>query len=346
MKAKLTNSTLSSGTTVSAAFVTGMLAGCAARGMALDALLNHADIATDVLHQADTRIPLPRYAALYNHVTSVLDDEGFSLFSTPLRSGSFEFLCRSVVTAPTLEEALHRATRFLRLLLPDLSVSLSHEGSAACLRIAENRPLSIGRSFAFEWLLRLLHGLACWLVGRSLVLDSVAFPYPRPAHAADYALIYTADSRFDAPHLEARFQANLLALPIHRDEAALNRFLIGAPGRISTLYRRDRETATRVLDALRAGLPESLELKAIAARLYLSPRTLHRRLSAEGTSFQAIKDGLRLELAKEWLTKTRRPLSSIANDLGFADATAFYRAFMGWTGSAPTQYRKNSKLAL
>ena len=42
-------------------------------------------------------------------------------------------------------------------------------------------------------------------------------------HAADYALIYTANSRFDAPALLARFQANLLDLPVRRDEPALDR---------------------------------------------------------------------------------------------------------------------------
>jgi hypothetical protein len=96
--------------------------------------------------------------------------------------GSFEFLCRSIITAPTLAEAIERSVRFLRLVLPDLAVHFEsrpgHE--QACLCITETRPLQIGRVFAFEWLLRLLHGLFSWLVGRSIVLDSVAFPYPRP----------------------------------------------------------------------------------------------------------------------------------------------------------------------
>lgn len=343
MKAKPAPPSHNRETTVSAAFVTGMLAGCAARGMALESLLNHAGIATNVLHDAEARVPLPRYVALYNHVTGVLDDEGFGLFSAPLRGGCFEFLCRSVITAPRLEVALQHAARFLRLLLPDLAVTLEREGELACLRIREPRPLPVARSFAFEWLLRLLHGLACWLVGRSLVLERVDFPYPRPSHAADYALIYTADSHFDASCLEARFQADLLALPINRDETALNRFLIGAPGRISTLYRRDRETATRVRDVLRAALPEMPDLNTVAARLHLSPRTLHRRLQQEGSSFQVLKDALRCELARSKLSQTRHPLSRIADDLGFADATSFYRAFVSWTGEAPTAYRKRAR---
>ncbi len=109
------------------------------------------------------------------------------------------------------------------------------------------------------------------------------FPYRKPAHFADYALIFTADSRF-APTvpggtgtLVASFNANLLDLPIRRDEAALTGFLDGAPGKITTLYRRDREMVIRIRDLLRAGLPDTLSLDDIADRLHLSPRTVHRR---------------------------------------------------------------------
>jgi AraC-like DNA-binding protein len=168
-----------------------------------------------------------------------------------------------------------------------------------------------GRIFAFEWLLRLLHGLSCWLAGRGLALDSVIFPYQRPAHADDYALIFTEDSRF-APTLAsgvgtlvASFNANLLDLPIRRDEAALTAFLDGAPGKITTLYRRDREMVIRVRDLLRAALPATLSLDDIADRLHLSPRTIHRRLEEEGSSFRGIKDALRRDMALARLTKTK-----------------------------------------
>jgi AraC-like DNA-binding protein len=247
-----------------------------------------------------------------------------------------------VVSAPDLGEALQRASRFLRVILPDLEVRIHRERDAAWLEIREALPIAdaAGRVFAFEWLLRLLHGLACWLVGRGLALDAVAFPYPRPAHADDYALIYTEHSSFDADALTARLAANLLDLPIRRDEAALSNFLDGAPGKISMLYRRDREMVLRVRDLLRASLPETLSLEAAAARLHLSPRTLHRRLEEEGSSFRSIKDALRRDLALSRLAKTRHSLARIATDLGYADPSAFYRAFVGWTGESPSRYRR------
>jgi AraC-like DNA-binding protein len=139
---------------------------------------------------------------------------------------------------------------------------------------------------------------------------------------------------------------------VRRDEAALAQFLVDAPASITTLYRRDRALSMRVREHLRAALPEHLQLPEISRRLLLSPRTLHRRLEDvsprtlhrrledEGTSFRAIKDSLRRELATDWLTKTSRPLSRIGADLGFADAAAFFRAFAGWTGSGPREYRR------
>ncbi|UCV23228.1 AraC family transcriptional regulator [Ferribacterium limneticum] len=334
--------------TVAMGFVTGMLAGLAHRQIDPSRLLAATGI--DIADTA-SRIPIERYAALYNRLNRELDDEGFGLFAQPMRLGSFEFLCRGCLSAPTLAEALGRASRFLHVVLPDLAVSVRRSHGKAELVIGESRKLSEnpddpGRVFAFEWLLRLLHGLSCWLAGRGIALDSVIFPYRKPAHFADYALIFTEDSRF-APTvpggvgtLVASFNANLLDLPIRRDEVALNSFLEGAPGKITTLYRRDREMVIRVRDLLRAALPETLSLDDIADRLYLSPRTIHRRLEEEGSSFRGIKDALRRDMALARLTKTRDSIAQVAADLGYADSSAFYRAFVEWTGMAPVHYRR------
>ena len=326
--------------TVAPAFVRGMLAGALHDGHDAAALLAAVGIDPACLADDGARVPLADYAALYNHLNAVLDDEAFALFSSPMRSGCFEFLCRATITAPQLGEALARAIRFLRAVLPDMRITLERDGTYAVLAIAEQRPLLVDRVFAYEWLLRLLHGLACWLVGRGIALDAVDFPYPRPAHADDYALIYTAHSRFEAPRLAARIAGNLLELPVRRDEAALQRFLDGAPGKLTMLYRNDRELVMRVRDHLRAALPELPELEATAAALKLTPRTLNRRLEAEGSSFRAIKDALRRDIALSRIAKSTQPVATLAADLGYADPSAFYRAFVGWTGVSPSAYRR------
>ena len=324
-------------------FVSGMLSGMLRRNKNPTHLLAGLDI-----NLADTasRIPVDRYTTLYNRIIADLDDEAFGLFDTRMRPGSFEFLCRGMLGAPSLADGLDRARRFLSIVLPDLAVSIERGSDRAELRITEAAPLMAGpddpaRVFAFEWLLRLIHSLSCWLVGRGLALDSVDFPFNRPAHADDYTLVYTEHSSFvGGSRLTARFNATLLDLPIRRDEAALASFLEGAPGRISMLYRRDRATVLRVRDLIRDALPASLSQDEAASRLHMSPRTLHRRLDEEGASFRSIKEALRRDIALARLTKTRQPIARVAADLGYADTSTFYRAFTSWTGLSPERYRK------
>ena len=161
----------SSRATVAAGFVSGMLAGLAARpgnSPLIARLLAEAGVPDTVLIDPAERIAVASYADLYNRLAGELGDETFGLFAAPMRPGSFEFLCRSVITAATLAEALDRAARFLHLVLPDLKVKIECPKSGPALLsftldkaspLARRAPADPARVFAFEWLLRLLHAL-------------------------------------------------------------------------------------------------------------------------------------------------------------------------------------------
>src|SRR5438132_4628193 len=335
--------------TVAIGFVTGLLSGMVARRIHYGELIAQAGIGAGDLDDPHARVPIGSYAALYNLAVDELGDEGFALFSAPLPVGSFEFLCRSVLSSQSLAEALDRAGRFLRLVLPDLVVTISPGPGLSELRIAETRPLQRDRDdprrvFAFEWILRLLHGLACWLVNRDLALNSVAFPYGEPPHAADYTLIYTARSTFRSNHLAASLNSNLLELPVRRDDDALTMFLDGAPGKIVTLYRRDRQMVRRVRDVVAKSFPDLASLEDVSRRLHLSSRTVERRLHEEGSSLRAIKDALRRDMALSRLQKSEQSVGQIAASLGYADTSTFFRAFTAWTGLSPTAYRRRAKV--
>lgn len=334
--------------TVAAGFVTGLLAGLAERGLDREDPLRAAGIDPVTITDPVARVSLKAYVALYDAVIRAHGDEGFALFPAPLRPGTFEFLCRGSVGAPRLGVALERAARFLGLVLPGLRVAVHRDDRMARLVIAEIRPIRAdagdpARVFAFEWLLRLLHALACWLAGRGIALDSVRFPYPRPAHAADYGLIYTELSSFGGEELVAHFEAALLDLPIRRDESDLAAFLEGAPGRITMLYRRDRELARSLRALLAAALPRAVGLDEAARALNLSPRTLHRRLRDEGANFRDIKDALRRDLALARLARPGESVAQVAADLGYSEPSAFFRAFQGWTGEAPSAWRRRMR---
>lgn len=337
------------GATVAMGFVQGLLAGVLSRGQDPAPLLRAAGIAPTLLHQPGARVSLSAYSSLYRLVYRALEDEAFGLLSQPLRLGSFELLCRGLLGSMHLAEALNRSSRFLAVLLPDIALEVQRQGPWASLRLRETqqrarREDDPARVFAFEWLLRVVHGLSCWLAGRALPLESVSFPYPKPAHAADYTLIYTEHARFHpGPVLEARLPTSLLDLPIRRDETDLATFLNGAPEKLTTLYRRDRQMAPLVRETLRAAADappgQWLDLAEVARRAHVSERTLHRRLAEEHTSFRNLKEGLRRELALERLTRSRQPVARIAADLGYTDPSAFYRAFVAWTQLSPTAYR-------
>ena len=60
----------------------------------------------------------------------------------------------------------------------------------------------------------------------------------------------------------------------------------------------------------------------------------------EGQSYQLIKDDLRRDLAISQLSHSDKSVLDIALDLGFAEASAFHRAFKKWTGARPGEYRR------
>lgn len=77
----------------------------------------------------------------------------------------------------------------------------------------------------------------------------------------------------------------------------------------------------------------------VAAELCLHPRTLHRRLKAEGKSFEAIKDEVRRDVALRYLQQTDLPLTRIAEKLGYAETSVLSRSCYRWFGVSPRQLR-------
>ena len=73
--------------------------------------------------------------------------------------------------------------------------------------------------------------------------------------------------------------------------------------------------------------------------LGVSERTLRRRLAADGTSVKALIAEVRGEIARQLLAETRMPIQEIAATLSYAAPGAFSRAFKGWTGKTPQEYR-------
>jgi AraC-like DNA-binding protein len=83
----------------------------------------------------------------------------------------------------------------------------------------------------------------------------------------------------------------------------------------------------------------SANLTEVARSMHLTSRTLIRRLEADGTSFQSIKDALRRDIAIRHLSIGLKSIEEIAHEVGFSSAANFHRAFQSWTGTTPSSYR-------
>lgn len=80
----------------------------------------------------------------------------------------------------------------------------------------------------------------------------------------------------------------------------------------------------------------------LAAALGMSDREVRRKLRAEGTSYRAIHDDVRSQVAMKYLRDTALPVESVAAAVGFDDTANFRRAFRRWTGKTPAEYRTAS----
>ena len=84
-------------------------------------------------------------------------------------------------------------------------------------------------------------------------------------------------------------------------------------------------------------------LSQVASRLFVSTRTLRRRLEDAQTSYQEIVGETRRDLAVRYLTQTSLSTEAIAEILGYSDTANFRQAFKRWTGESPQQYRRRAR---
>jgi AraC-like DNA-binding protein len=177
-------------------------------------------------------------------------------------------------------------------------------------------------------------------VGRRIPFIAARFRCAAPQDAQEYRLMFCDDMAFkhDASYVD--LSPDFLDLPVIQTAASSKTFLRDAPGNFIVKYRNPDSFAARVRKTLRnlpvASWPAS---DAMALKLNVAEATMRRRLKLEGHTYQSIKDDLRRDIAIGQLQDTRRTIADIAIAVGFAEPSAFHRAFRKWTGMRPTDYR-------
>lgn len=172
----------------------------------------------------------------------------------------------------------------------------------------------------------------------------VGFHYPRPpditAHRAAFApvevkfgtsasyLIFD-NAQFDQPVIGA----NRALFQAFEDR------VVRAVGRLETWDSWAERTRKMIARQLTGAAPS---IDAIASELAVSVRTLQLRLRAEGTSFSAVMNDTKSDLAKEFLQSGDLRSEEIAYLLGYSEESAFARSFKRWTGRTPRQFQATS----
>jgi AraC-like DNA-binding protein len=322
------------------AFARAIAAAYRMHGQAPDRALTKAQITPAQLQKPEARITARQLVLLSAAAMEELVDEGLGAFGRRLPWGSYGMLARASLTAPGLGLALKRWCRHHGLLTGDVRLSLTVTGALAAIAIEERRPIPREvRELSLAFLLRNVHGLACWYIDSRIPLQAASFPFAPPPHADAYAHMFPAPLQFDAAQAEIRFDAQYLKLPLRRDEKALTQMLQRALSITVLQYRRDRLLVPQVRQALAAHPERGHSAEALAALLNVSSRTLHRQLKEEGASLQQLKDEVRLERAKDLLYRTARPVKQVAAAVGFRNEKSFARAFRQWAGVSPGEFR-------
>ena len=321
------------------AFIAAMVQAYAQRGMDPTAALQKAQIAPSLLNQTQARVTALQMEWMSEAAMRELDDEALGWFRRRLPWGSYGMLVRASLTAPTLGVALARWCRHHNLLTDDIRLTLSTADGLAHIDLHEAHDLQDLREFCTVSVLRNALGVACWLTDSRIPLAATELHFAPPPHADSYRVLFDGLCQFKAPHSRLSFDAGYLQLPLRRDEAALQRMLQRALLLTVRPYRRDRLLVEKVRQTLAEHPEHSRNAEDLAAWLNLSPRTLHRQLKEEGASLQELKDTVRRDTAVDFLLRTTRPIKQIASEVGFQNEKSFMRAFKGWTGQTPDEFR-------
>lgn len=252
----------------------------------------------------------------------------------------------AIASSPTIDYALRLTARFFRLIFPAFRMQYEPSGDAVVIRLTPTLAMSAEcLAFHIEFVAVALHSSIEELISVPMPPDALELSIPKPSHCSSYSRVL--------PHTRVRFSA----LPSPGIRLTLSSEVLGsrpAAANAETLAlieqhcrvlqqqiiqrRHIGEWTRMMLRESSYGLPGIDEL---ATTLNMSARTLHRHLKREGLVYRRLCVDERNRRARYFLKTTRLPLTWIAHELGYSDASNFTRAFRAGHGSSPSAFREN-----
>lgn len=324
--------------TVRAAALTGF--GALARSYGLDpvGLLRAAGLPADAESDPDRRLPTGPINRMFEQAAELAGTDDFGLRLAELRGfsnlGPVTLLARD---EPDIRSALAIFISYLPLHNEALIIDLSeHDGLAilACAVAGEGPKVQ-----ATDVAVAMLHRILRQLLGTGWQAQGVYLERQRPIRLGPFERAFSARVNFAQDFSGIAFAAADLDRPNLLAEAALRPYTAQLRAALPGLA--DLPLAERIRRLLRAMLAGGRCTAPLAAeRLGLSRRTMERRLEGEGTTFHALLDEVRGEVARGQLTGSARSNAEIAGLLGFASSAAFTAWFTQRHGQPPQAWRR------
>lgn len=260
----------------------------------------------------------------------------------PMSRSEVELQCRLALSASNLEEAIQLCAQFAALLYPRAGrIGLELHPEHATFRLDSLRPqvssasslVDITGLFAYLQLLQ-------WLAGRALPLQRVRIGPLRREDVLPFLRLFKAPVLAGGEGYALEFPRAALAVPVVRTPAEFPAFFACFPCEV--FGPRVRGLAEQVSALLVAALRQGVSLPGqvrLAEDLGLSLSTFRQRLRAAGTGYRQLRAEAVRAAACDALRESDRPVVDIAQQLGFADAASFRRAFLRWEGATPGAWR-------
>jgi AraC-like DNA-binding protein len=284
------------------------------------------------------------FAAILDYGASTTGDENFGLH----RGGEFRVsnggvLAYLALSAETVSEAISYYQRYAAVVCDGFSLQIKRDNEGVRLLLDVSDPLwKTCRHLGAFTAARTISALR-QLTGRNLHPVHLQFVHRPPRGGPlEYRRYFRCAVDFGSQKDSIKLSSATTAIRMPTADSRLGHMLrVYADGLLrQTHVQRGDSLEKRVAEIIRLRLKTGdFSLREVANRLNLSERTLRRRLKESRVKFSELLDGVRLDLANDWLARADFDLKHISFLLGYSEPAAFSRAYKRWTGKTPGQVR-------
>lgn len=315
---------------------------CQLLGLDGDALLSEAGLRRDEVFDPELRIAASQADRLWQVAYVRSGDPHLALHAAEaLPFGAYRVVDFLAAHSPTIGEGYRRIAAYFPIVDARAVLKVRATGDEFALEMCARDPGVELRAPAQEYSLAAMvtRGRIC--AGEHWAPDAVEVTFGAPRDPSELRRVFRCELRFGCATPRLVCSRAVWDAPVTGADPALLAVLEDYARRLLAELPAGDDLVSRVRQALSeelsGGEPTT---RRIARVLHTSERTLQRRLSATGHSFAAILDEARAATAKAHLRDPGMAIVDIAFLLGFADQSAFTRAFRRWTHATPHAYRK------